>query len=181
MSQKATNLIWLDLEMTGLNTEKDVIIEIATIVTDNQLNILAEGPVSAINQPQAALDGMDKWCTKQHTKSGLVERVLQSSVMVSEAEQQTLEFLAQYVEAGKSPMCGNTICMDRRFLARYMPTLEKYFHYRHLDVSTLKILVQQWAPKLMKAFDKESKHLALQDIRDSIDELKYYRKHFLQY
>jgi len=166
--------------MTGLNPDVDVIIEIATVVTDNQLNVLAEGPSLAIHQPQAALDAMNSWCTKQHNESGLVKRVQESSVDVADAEKQTLEFLAQYVPADKSPMCGNSIYQDRRFLARYMPTLESYFHYRNLDVSTLKILVKHWAPKLMKDFEKDSKHLALSDIHDSINELRYYREHFLK-
>lgn len=180
MSKDSNNLVWLDLEMTGLEVDKDRIIEIATIVTDNQLNILAQGPVIAIHQSDELLNGMDDWCTKTHTKTGLVDRVRQSVVTEVEAETQTLEFLQQYVPAGKSPMCGNTICMDRRFLYRYMPTLEKFFHYRNLDVSTLKILAQRWRPELMQHLTKDSVHLALDDIKESIDEMKFYREHFLK-
>lgn len=180
MSKDSNNLIWLDLEMTGLNVEKDRIIEIATIVTDNQLNILAQGPVIAIHQSAKLLTGMDDWCTKTHTKTGLVDRVKHSEVTEAEAEQQTLDFLQQYVPTGKSPMCGNSICMDRRYLHRYMPTLERFFHYRNLDVSTLKILAQHWRPELMQHLQKESVHLALDDIKESIDEMKFYREHFLK-
>lgn len=174
------NLIWIDLEMTGLDPDKDLIIEIATIVTDSQLNILAEGPVIAISQPQSALDGMDEWNTKQHNKSGLVKRIQASEIGPAEAEQQTLTFLRQYVDKGKSPMCGNSICQDRRFLYRYMPQLEAFFHYRNLDVSTLKELVRRWKPKLMSQLTKESKHLALDDIKESIAELQFYREKFIK-
>ena len=170
------NLIWIDLEMTGLDTFNDVIIEIATIVTDKELNILAEGPVIAIHQPDEVLDAMDEWNTKQHGGSGLVKRVQESTYTVEQAEQETLDFLKQYVPEGKSPMCGNSICQDRRFMARLMPRLERYFMYRNLDVSTLKELTQRWSPKIAKGFDKESSHLAMDDIRDSIDEMKYYRE-----
>ena len=180
MKPKATNLIWIDLEMTGLNTDHDKIIEIATIVTDAHLNILAEGPVLAIFQTDDILMGMDDWNTNQHTKSGLVERVRASLVSEQVAEAQTIEFLAKYVPAGKSPMCGNSICQDRRFLYRSMPKLEQYFHYRHLDVSTIKELASRWQPKLVKNFKKKSRHRALDDIRDSIDELRYYREHFFK-
>lgn len=180
MSINQENLIWIDLEMTGLDAFNDVIIEIATIVTDKHLHILAEGPVIAIHQPAATLAKMDDWNQKQHGGSGLVKRVQESTWTEAQAEQATLEFLKQYVPAGASPMCGNTICQDRRFLARHMPTLEKFFHYRHLDVSTLKELANRWRPGLADGFKKESRHLALNDIQDSIDELKYYRQHFIR-
>jgi len=170
------NLIWIDLEMTGLMPESDVIIEIATLVTDSQLNILAEGPMIAVHQSDAILNGMDEWNTKQHGKSGLTQRVRDSRMNSAEAEQQTITFLEQYVPKGKSPICGNSICQDRRFLARHMPKLENYFHYRNLDVSTIKELTRRWAPEVMKQYSKESKHLAMDDIKDSIEELKFYRK-----
>ena len=176
MAQDDSNLIWIDLEMTGLDTQNDLIIEIATIVTDSKLNLLAEGPVIAIHQEKAVMDKMDAWNTKQHNKSGLVTRVLESSVTEAEAETRTIEFLETYVAKGKSPMCGNSICQDRRFMVRHMPVLERYFHYRNLDVSTIKELVQRWQPGLMTGFTKQSKHLALQDIHDSISELRYYRE-----
>ncbi len=179
MTMNDQNLIWIDLEMTGLAPEKERIIEIATIVTDAHLNVLAEGPVLAIHQDDALLASMDSWCTKQHTQSGLVARVQQSRISETDAEDQTIEFLRQYVPAGKSPMCGNSICLDRRFLYAYMPRLEKYFHYRHIDVSTLKELAQRWKPAIMQADQKDSKHLALDDIRESIEELRYYRQHFI--
>lgn len=177
--QDPSHLIWLDLEMTGLNVEHDRIIEIATVVTDTHLNVLAEGPVMAIHQSDALLDGMDTWCTNQHGASGLTKRVKDSTIDESSAEQATIDFLARWVPAGESPMCGNTICQDRRFLARYMPTLESYFHYRNLDVSTLKILAQRWAPSIAAGFNKSSEHLALSDIHDSINELKHYRQQWL--
>lgn len=180
MSANTNNLIWVDLEMTGLNPEKDRVIEIATVVTDSDLNILAEGPVFAIHQSDAVLEGMDEWCTKQHTSSGLVERVKESVIDEKKAETATLEFLKKYVSEGKSPMCGNSIWQDRRFLSRYMPELETYFHYRMIDVSTLKELALRWAPKIYNGVQKESRHLALDDIRDSINELKYYRNKFLK-
>lgn len=173
------NLVWIDLEMTGLDTAGDTIIEIATIVTDKHLNELAEGPVLAIAQPQAVMDAMDEWNTTQHGESGLTERVLASNVSLQQAEAHTLEFLREWVEQGASPMCGNSICQDRRFLARQMPELERYFHYRNLDVSTLKILAQQWAPAIAAGFSKDSTHRALADIRDSIAELAWYREHLL--
>jgi oligoribonuclease len=175
----ASNLIWIDLEMTGLDTVNDRIIEVATIVTDKHLNELAEGPVFAISQSQQTMDAMDEWNTAQHGGSGLTERVLTSGVSRQQAEQATLDFLAAWVGKGASPMCGNSICQDRRFLAREMPELERYFHYRNLDVSTLKILAQQWAPDVAAGFTKESTHRALADIRDSIDELAWYRDHLL--
>jgi oligoribonuclease len=179
-SPNADHLIWIDLEMTGLDTRNDVIIEIATIVTDSQLKVLAEGPVLAIHQSDEALAAMDEWNTRQHGKSGLAERVRQSDIDEAEAERRTLTFLQQYVPTGKSPMCGNSICQDRRFLARCMPSLETFFHYRNLDVSTLKELAGRWAPTVAKSFKKESSHLAMDDIRDSIDELKHYREHFIK-
>ena len=178
-NDRATNLIWIDLEMTGLCTQNDTIIEIATIVTDKYLNELAEGPVLAIHQSPETIDGMDEWNTRQHGESGLTARVLESEVDAHEAELATLAFLREWVDEGASPMCGNSICQDRRFLAREMPQLEAYFHYRNLDVSTLKILATQWAPSVANGFDKESAHLALSDIRDSIDELAWYREHLL--
>lgn len=180
MPQDANNLIWIDLEMTGLDTQNDLIIEIATIVTDAQLNTLAEGPVCAIHQSDEVLSKMDEWNTKQHGKSGLTERVRNSKINEAEAEQQTLAFLREYVPASASPMCGNTICQDRRFMARCMPELEDFFHYRNLDVSSLKELARRWAPKVYQGYDKQGTHLALDDIRDSIRELQYYREHFIR-
>jgi oligoribonuclease len=179
MSDKKTNLIWLDLEMTGLDPLYDRILEIATIVTDTELNIVAYGPEIVIHQNDSILGRMNAWVANQHTKSGLITKVQASKISDLQAEQMTLEFLAQYVEIGTSPMCGNSICMDRRFLIAYMPTLAKYFHYRHLDVSSLKILAQNWAPHIAKNFIKNSNHRALDDVRLSIDELKYYRQHLL--
>ena len=176
---KKTNLIWIDLEMTGLVPEKDNIIEIATVVTDADLNVLAEGPSIAIHQDDKYLDSMDEWNTRQHTKSGLVQRVMESEISLSEAEKQTLDFLMKYVDLGASPMCGNSICQDRRFLYNYMPKLEKFFHYRHIDVSTLKELAVRWKPDIVSTSFKQSKHLALSDIYDSINELKHYREHFI--
>ena len=180
MSMNQENLIWIDLEMTGLDTVNDVIIEIATVVTDKDLTILAEGPVIAIHQPAETLAKMDDWNQKQHGGSGLIKRVQESEWTMARAEQATLEFLKQFVPAGASPMCGNSICQDRRFLARQMPELEKFFHYRNLDVSTLKELATRWKPGLTAGFKKESRHLALADVQDSIDELKYYREHFIR-
>jgi oligoribonuclease len=178
MTVNPNNLIWIDMEMTGLDPQKERIIEIATIVTDSKLNLVAEGPVFAVHQPQELLDGMDSWNTKQHNSSGLVQRVQQSNVTEAQAEAETLAFLKKYLPAGRSPMCGNSIYQDRRFLYRYMPELEKFFHYRLIDVSTIKELAQRWAPRIYGGLQKESKHLALSDIRDSIEELKYYREHF---
>jgi len=176
MTQDANNLIWIDLEMTGLDTTADYIIEIATIVTDARLNILAEGPVLAIHQPDSVLTTMDEWNTSQHAASGLTARVRSSTLDEQAAERMTIEFLSQYVPPNSSPMCGNSICQDRRFLARCMPELERYFHYRNLDVSTLKELAKRWAPDIMAGFTKGGSHLALDDTRDSIRELQYYRE-----
>jgi len=176
---RSTNLIWIDLEMTGLCTQTDTVIEIATVVTDKYLAELAVGPVVAIRQSAATMDKMDEWNTRHHGSSGLTARVLASSVNTAEAEQATLSFLSEWVDEGASPMCGNSICQDRRFLAREMPALETFFHYRNLDVSTLKILASLWAPEVSKGFQKDSAHLALSDIRDSIEELGWYRDHLL--
>jgi len=180
MAQDPKNLIWIDLEMTGLDTQNDLIIEIATIVTDAHLNILAEGPMIAIHQSESMLGGMDEWNQRQHGHSGLIERVRASQYDEAQAEAETLAFLEKYVPKGKSPMCGNSICQDRRFMARCMPKLEEWFHYRNLDVSTLKELANRWSPDMAKGYRKESKHLALDDIKDSIDELVYYRENFLR-
>ncbi len=174
------NLIWIDLEMTGLDTDRDHIIEIATIVTDSNLNTLAEGPVMAVHWSDEVLGGMDEWNTRQHGQSGLTQRVGESQFDLTAAEKATIEFLQKYVPAGKSPMCGNSICQDRRFLAREMPALEAFFHYRNLDVSTLKELMKRWRPDLSDGFKKGASHLALDDIRESIAELKFYREHFLR-
>jgi len=180
MAQDANNLIWIDLEMTGLDTQRDHIIEIATIVTDANLNTIAEGPVLAIHQSDEVLDAMDEWNKNQHSKSGLIERVRASNIYESEAQYRTIAFLEQYVPPRTSPMCGNSICQDRRFLARLMPELEAYFHYRNLDVSSIKELAARWYPDVLKAFSKESSHLALDDIRDSIRELRHYREHLFR-
>jgi oligoribonuclease len=177
---KKTNLIWIDLEMTGLIPESDVIIEIATVVTDANLNVIEEGPSLAIHQNNDLLDGMDDWNTNQHNQSGLVKRVIESKVSTAEAESQTLNFLIKYVDQGASPMCGNSICQDRRFLYNYMPKLEKFFHYRHIDVSTLKELAVRWKPSIISSTYKKSRHLALSDVYDSIDELKHYREYFIK-
>jgi oligoribonuclease len=179
MTQDANNLIWIDLEMTGLDTQNDVIIEIATIVTDANLTILDEGPVMAIHQPDSVLEKMDEWNTRQHGQSGLTERVKQSAISEKEAEKATIEFLQKYVPAKASPMCGNSICQDRRFLARCMPQLEDFFHYRNLDVSTLKELARRWLPNVYSGFNKKGAHLALDDIKESIEELQYYRQHMI--
>jgi len=170
------NLIWIDLEMTGLDPDNDRIIEIATVVTDKQLNELAAGPVFAIHQSESILHEMDAWNTRQHTDSGLWERVSKSEIDAATAEAETLMFLQQWLPSRSSPMCGNSICQDRRFLAREMPKLERFFHYRQIDVSTIKELARRWNPEILSDFKKSSRHLALDDIRDSIDELKYYRQ-----
>jgi oligoribonuclease len=180
MSKSEHNLIWMDLEMTGLNPDRDRILEIATLITDSQLQVLAEGPVMAIHQDDAILVDLDDWNREHHGASGLLERVRLSPHSVRDAEVATLDFLARYVPSGASPLCGNSICQDRRFLARWMPRLEAYCHYRNLDVSTLKILAQRWAPEVASSFKKESRHLALDDIRESIDELRHYRTHLLK-
>lgn len=171
------HLIWIDLEMTGLVPESDVIIEIATIVTDANLETVAEGPVIAIHHPDAVLERMDEWNRKTHGASGLIERIRASQIDTASAERRTLEFLAAHVEKGASPMCGNSICQDRRFLARHMPELERHFHYRNLDVSTLKELARRWAPSVLESLVKRGSHLALADIEDSIAELRHYRRH----
>ncbi len=180
MPHNSNNLIWIDLEMTGLDPERDTIIEIATIVTDGDLRPLAEGPVMAIHQPERYLRSMDDWNRTHHTASGLVARVRASRIDLCAAETTTIHFLQAWVPPGTSPMCGNSVCQDRRFLARYMPKLEAYFHYRNLDVSSIKILARRWAPAVADGVRKESKHLALDDIRESIEELRHYRAHFLR-
>ena len=179
MTVSETHLVWVDMEMTGLNPDSDRVLEIATIVTDSELVTLAEGPVIAVHQPDSVLQGMDEWNTRHHGNSGLVYRVRASRHSEHDAVQLTIAFLQQWVPAGKSPMCGNTICQDRRFMARHMPELEAYFHYRNLDVSTLKILAQLWQPESANGFVKNGAHLALDDIRESIDELRHYRKTML--
>jgi len=178
--QNAQNLIWVDMEMTGLEPDRDVVIEIATIVTDSNLNTLAEGPVIALHQDDDILNSMDEWNTSHHNNSGLVARVKASEHNEQSATDETIAFLNQWVPGGASPMCGNTICQDRRFMARHMPKLEAYFHYRNLDVSTLKILMQRWRPELASGIRKTATHLALDDIRESIEEMRYYRDHFLK-
>ena len=181
MAVDKKHLIWIDLEMTGLDTLNDTIIEIATIVTDSELNILAEGPVFAIHTPDIVLNSMDDWNTRQHGQSGLIDRIRRSNVTMAQAETATLAFLSKYVEPGRSPMCGNSICQDRRFLARQMPTLERFFHYRNLDVSTVKELAYRWRPDILSSFEKKGNHLALDDIRDSIRELRHYKAHFFKF
>jgi len=181
MAQDSNNLIWIDLEMTGLDPDTDLIIEIATIVTDKNLNIIAEGPVLAVHQSDEAIAAMDDWNQKHHGQSGLIDRIKASKVDDGEAERQTIEFLKHWVPKNSSPICGNSICQDRRFLYRYMPQLEDYFHYRNLDVSTLKELANRWAPEIQKGFQKKSTHQALHDIIESIDEMKYYREHFIKF
>ncbi len=181
MAQNKGNLIWIDLEMTGLDPDRDRIIEIATVVTDKDLNVLATGPVLAVRQSEEALAAMDDWNRKHHSESGLIDRIRKSGIDIKEAQQRTLAFLQAWVPAGESPMCGNSICQDRRFLYRSMPELEAYFHYRNLDVSTLKELVDRWAPQLKEGFKKKNAHEALADILESIEELKYYREHFIRY
>ncbi|HCY64762.1 MAG TPA: oligoribonuclease [Oxalobacteraceae bacterium] len=174
------NLVWVDMEMTGLNPDTDRIIEVAVVVTDPNLNVLAEGPVFAIHQSNEILDGMDAWNKGTHGRSGLIDRVKASTISEADAESAIIAFLKHFVPAGKSPMCGNTICQDRRFMARGMPKLEAFFHYRNLDVSTLKELCRRWKPELASGFKKHQKHTALADIIESIDELKYYREHFIK-
>ena len=177
--QELNRLIWIDLEMSGLKPDSDVIIEIATIVTDADLRVLGEGPMLAIHQPDSVLNNMDEWNTFQHGQSGLPKRVRESAITVAEAEQQTIKFLQQHLQKGDSPMCGNSICQDRRFLANYMPELEAFFHYRNLDVSSLKELARRWKPSVLKGMKKKSSHLAMDDIKDSIEELRYYRSKLL--
>ncbi|HHQ69532.1 MAG TPA: oligoribonuclease [Halothiobacillaceae bacterium] len=180
MANPSENLIWIDLEMTGLDVNHDTIIEIATIITDKHLNILAEGPVLAISQPESVLEQMDDWNQQTHGKSGLIERVRSSQINLAQAEQQTLAFLRDYVSEGVSPMCGNSICQDRRFLARLMPDLEAFFHYRNLDVSSIKELARRWAPAVLQGVKKNTNHQALDDIRGSIAELSHYRATFFK-
>ena len=181
MAQDSQQLVWLDLEMTGLNPDSDLIIEIATVVTDKDLNILAQGPVLAVHQSDAALAAMDDWNQKHHGESGLIDRVKASNINDAEAERLTIEFLKLWVPENTSPICGNSIGQDRRFLYRYMPKLEAYFHYRNIDVSTLKELAARWAPEVKNGFNKESTHQALDDIIESIEELRYYREHFIKF
>ena len=179
MPQDQNNLIWIDMEMTGLSPDADRIIEVALVVTDGQLNTVAEGPVLVVHQPDAVLDGMDAWNKSTHKKSGLIDKVKASTLTEAEVEAQLVAFLKEHVPASTSPMCGNSICQDRRFMARSMPALEAYFHYRNLDVSTLKELAKRWKPEIMVGLKKHGKHEALADIYESIEELKYYRQHFL--
>lgn len=180
MAQDANNLIWLDMEMTGLSPDQDRIIEVAVVITNSNLDLIAEGPVLVVHQPDAVLDAMDSWNKGTHGKSGLIDRVKASPLSAEDVEQQMLGFLAVHVPVSASPMCGNSICQDRRFLARHMPKLEAYFHYRNLDVSTLKELVKRWKPELAGGFAKHGKHEALADIYESINELKYYRESFIK-
>ena len=180
MAVKPEHLIWIDLEMTGLDPVVDRILEIATIVTDSQLEVIAVGPNLVIHQSEAVLQGMNEWCVKTHTESGLVQRIRESQLTERQAEDQTLAFLKQYVKENTSPICGNSVWQDRRFLNQYMPQLDQFFHYRQIDVSTIKELARRWAPTLFDGLKKENKHLALDDIRESIAELKYYRDHFIK-
>ncbi|WP_191603105.1 oligoribonuclease [Marinomonas algicola] len=180
MSLNKDNLIWIDLEMTGLDPDVNTIIEIATIVTDKDLNVLAEGPSLAVHQAKEVMDAMDDWCTQHHGDSGLTARVLASTVDMTEAQRKTIEFLSDFVPAGASPICGNSVGQDRRFLWKYMPELEAYFHYRYLDVSTIKELARRWQPEILDAFKKKGAHLAMDDIKESIDELKHYRETFFK-
>ena len=180
MPQDPNALVWIDLEMTGLNSDTDKIIEIATIITDSNLNVLAQGPVLAVHQPDSVLNGMDEWNTRTHGGSGLTRRVRESTLSEADAERLTIEFIQQYVAKNKSPLCGNSICQDRRFMARSMPLLEAYLHYRNLDVSSIKELVRRWKPEIAPGFEKKNTHKALDDILESIAELKYYREHFFK-
>jgi len=180
MSKNNNNLIWLDMEMSGLNPETDKVLEIALVITDPYLTIIGEGPVIVIHQSDEVLSRMDSWNQSTHGKSGLIEKVKNSNVTEEEATHQLIEFMGQYIEKGKSPMCGNTICQDRRFMAKHMPQLESFFHYRNLDVSVFKELAKRWKPELISGFKKKSKHEALADILESIEELKYYREHFIK-
>lgn len=175
------NLVWIDLEMTGLDPDKNKIIEMATIVTDSDLNILAEGPEFVIHENKEVMDAMDEWCTEHHGKSGLTERVLQSKITCAQAEQETLAFLKKWTVPGVSPLCGNSIGQDRRFMVRHMPELEKFFHYRNIDVSSVKELGRRWAPEMVEQHKKSGTHLALHDIRESISELQHYKKHFFKF
>lgn len=179
MAQDSNNLIWIDMEMTGLSPQTDRILEVALVITDSELNIVAEAPVLVVSQSDEVLAAMDKWNQSTHTRSGLIDKVKTSKLTEQDVETSMLAFLQEYVPAGASPMCGNSICQDRRFLARYMPALEAYFHYRNLDISTLKELAKRWKPQIAAGFNKESKHEALADIYESIEELKYYRLHLL--
>ncbi|OGI43810.1 MAG: oligoribonuclease [Candidatus Muproteobacteria bacterium RBG_16_64_11] len=179
MPQDPNALVWIDLEMTGLNSDSDHIIEIATVITDSQLNIVAQGPVLAVHQPDSVLSGMDEWNTRTHGDSGLTQRVRESTLSAADVERETLAFIQQYVPKNKSPLCGNSICQDRRFMAREMPQLEAYVHYRNLDVSSLKELVKRWKPELCAGLVKKNTHKALDDIIESIEELRYYREHFI--
>ena len=180
MTEPELNLIWIDLEMTGLDPETDRIIEVATLVTDSNLNLIAEGPIIAVNQSESTLNSMDDWNQEHHGRSGLIERVKNSKVTERMAEKQTIEFLQEHIDTNTSPMCGNSICQDRRFLARYMPTLERFFHYRNLDVSTIKELAVRWKPEITKTLTKKSSHQAMDDIRESVEELKHYRSNFFK-
>jgi oligoribonuclease len=180
MSKHRLNLVWMDLEMTGLDPEWDRIIEIATVVTDQNLRIIAQGPVIAINQPGKLLDGMDEWNTRTHNRTGLVPRIKQSSYTEARAENETLEFLKKHVYANIAPLCGNSICQDRRFLYRYMPKISNFLHYRNVDVTSVKELAQRWNPGIVAGFEKKGSHKALDDIIESINELKYFRQHFIK-
>jgi len=180
MAQDNDNLIWLDMEMSGLSPDADRVLELAVVITDANLNVLGESPVLVVHQPDAVLDGMDAWNKSAHARSGLIDKVKASTLDEDAVTSQMIEFLKQFVAAGKSPMCGNSICQDRRFMARHMPDLETYFHYRNLDVSVFKELARRWKPAVYSGFKKASKHEALADIYESIDELKYYREHFIK-
>lgn len=180
MAQDNDNLIWIDMEMSGLVPETDVVLELAAVITDANLNVIAESPVLVVHQSDAVLDGMDAWNKGTHGKSGLIDKVKASTLSEADAEVQMIEFFKQYIQSGKSPMCGNSICQDRRFMARHMPRLEAYFHYRNLDVSVFKELARRWRPKLYEGFKKASNHTALADVCESIEELKYYREHFIR-